>query len=354
MHRESKKCPSPSGPRPVRRSALYAARVKASLLAMAGFSLVAGASADVSAAKALAGVRPGDVARACNATGPKIPRVDGVDVKAMPAAPDDLPFLLVSIPATGASARIYHDPGLRDVARSRAACFGGLLAQLPPLIPDHRRDVVWANVVLTLDPHYTPQRSESDKRWIATGFRGRWDEDALRFLIAVMPHEEVHQSQSDRRANKLPRWFQEGHAEWIGLKVTDMVRPDLVTKRREGLARERAAAGGLHLGSWGGLKVKPEALERQLSPADRERRARDPSFSPSGPFHFGPGDFAEDNVNQEARYGAALALFDGLEQRHGQAAVAAWVSAVLAEEDNKRIVPLAREMLGEDIEPLLR
>ena len=62
----------------------------------------------------------------------------------------------------------------------------------------------------------------------------------------------------------------------------------------------------------------------------------------------------EDNGNDEGRYGAALAVFDGLEARHGRVAVQAWVSAVLASSGKPDIPALARKMLGEDIGPLLR
>ncbi|MFC5547962.1 hypothetical protein [Massilia aerilata] len=71
---------------------------------------------------------------------------------------------------------------------------------------------------------------------------------------------------------------------------------------------------------------------------------------PPGPFSFGPGDFVEDDGNGTARYGAALALFTGLEQRHGRAAVQDWVRAVLEGKDAAQIVPLAPD---EDIAPLL-
>lgn len=62
----------------------------------------------------------------------------------------------------------------------------------------------------------------------------------------------------------------------------------------------------------------------------------------------------EDNSNEGGRYGAALALFSGLEQRHGRAAVKAWVQQVLESKDAAQIVPLARRILGEDVAPLLR
>lgn len=62
----------------------------------------------------------------------------------------------------------------------------------------------------------------------------------------------------------------------------------------------------------------------------------------------------EDNGNEAGRYGAALALFAGLEQRHGKAAVERWVGAVLKADNAEQIVQLARTLLGEDLTPLLR
>lgn len=295
-----------------------------------------------------------EVATACSAPDGENPRIAAIEISAMPAAAKDLPFVAIRNRADGASARIYHDPALRAVAESRAACFGGLLFLLAPLIPDARHNVEWASIVLTRDRGYIPPRAGSERRWIVPNFGGRWDADAIRFLVTVMPHEEVHHSQASRRLKKLPRWFQEGHAEWVGLKVTEMVRPDLARDRRDGLSAELAAEPAVQLGSWGGVKIKDEAIERQLSLADRERRAREPGYMPPGPFNFGAGDFAEDNVNQEQRYAAALALFEGLERRHGPAAVAAWVSAALDADKSDAIIATATDILGEDIAPLLR
>lgn len=174
----------------------------------------------------------------------------------------------------------------------------------------------------------------------------------MRFLLVVMPHEETHLSQMGGKG--LPRWFNEGHAEWTGLHVTKQVAPDLAASERASAAAEFAKLGGAQLGAWGGLRVRPEAIERQLSAEDRARRLKDPSYTPPGPYNFGPDDLAEDNSSGPGRYGAALALFDGLEKRHGRESVQAWVAAVLAARDGAQIDPLARQMLGEDLAPLLR
>ena len=299
-------------------------------------------------------VSTSQIVRACAAEGGRrTPAVSGIDIKTMPAAPGDLPFIQVTNRRSGATVRIYHQPALLRVARARAACFGGLTALLQPVIPDPRQGVPWAPIVLTRDPNYVPPRSETEHRWIVPGFSGAWDASAISFLVLVMPHEETHNSQIALRATRLPRWFQEGHAEWAGLHVTEVVRPDLATAQRRAHDKALIERPDAHLGAWGGRRVKPEAIDRQISPADRERRRREPDWSPPGPFSFGPGDFVDDNDKEASRYAAALALFDGLEQRHGHAAVQAWATAVLKNTDNKAIVPLAKDILGEDIAPLL-
>ena len=59
-------------------------------------------------------------------------------------------------------------------------------------------------------------------------------------------------------------------------------------------------------------------------------------------------------TDEAGRYGVALALLTGLEERHGRAAVQAWVRAVLEGKDAAQVVPLARRIFGEDLSPLLR
>lgn len=277
-----------------------------------------------------------------------------VAVQAMPAAPGDLPYYEARSRASNASVRIYHDPDLADAAAAKVACFMGLLDLLPAAVPEARSQHRWSPMVITRNTNYIPPKRDGELRWVnefgefdAAG----WSPRTIDFLVNVMPHEETHLLQGRAR---LPRWFQEGHAEWAGLQVTEQVRPDLAQQERARRRRDAAALTAPRLGAWGGVRVKPDAIERQLSAEDRARRARDPSYVPPGPFSFGPDDMAADNGDEEGRYGAALALFDGLEARHGRAAVQAWVSAVLASADKPDIVVLARALLGEDIAPLLR
>lgn len=275
-----------------------------------------------------------------------------VQVRAVAASPGDLPYYEAHSRLTGSSVRIYHDPELADAAAAKIACFMGLLDLLPAALADTRRNVAWSPMVITRQTNYIPPKRDGELRWSNVFTSTNWDARTLAFLIDTMPHEEVHFAQGD--AIKLPRWFAEGHAEWASLQVTEQVRPDLASSGRARYADAFAKLGKARLGAWGGLRVKPEAIERQLSAQDRERRARDPSYQPKGPFNFQPGDFVEDDGDEEGRYGAALALFGGLEQRHGRQAVQAWVRAVLDGRNAAQIVPLARQMLGEDIAPLLR
>lgn len=291
---------------------------------------------------------------ACSASGGGQPKIKGIRVERLSGTQGDLPYLLVTNEISKATVRIYFEPALEAAAGERASCFGGALALVESALPAPGAPITWAPLVLTRDEHYVPPHRDGERRWIVPHFAGHWDEEAMGFLLRVMPHEETHQLQGTIRPELLPRWFEEGHAEWVGLKVTEQVRPDLANNRRAQLAEAQAALKDPHLANWGGMKVKPEAILRQLSPADRERLKSDPTFKPQGPFQFGPGDFVEDNTNVEGRYGASLAIFDSLERRHGTAAVQNWISSVLKEPDNRRIVPLARELLDEDLAPVLR
>jgi hypothetical protein len=276
-----------------------------------------------------------------------------VQVRAVAAEAEDLPYYEAHSNATGGSVRIYHDPALADAAASKAACFMGMLDLLSTALPYVHGKVVWSPMVVTSNKNYIPPKRDGEIRWVNVFGSTTWRPANMQFLISTLPHEETHHSQSMART-KLPRWFEEGHADWTGLQVTEQIRPDLAQSERTQRADDFRKLGTAHLGAWGGIRVKPEAIERQLSAEDRERRRKDPSYNPPGPFSFQSGDFEEDNGGETGRYGAALALFTGLEQRHGRAAVQAWVGAVLEGKDARQIVPLGRQMLGENITPLLQ
>ncbi|MDB5951056.1 MAG: hypothetical protein JWR65_2911 [Massilia sp.] len=276
-----------------------------------------------------------------------------VQVRKIEASSNDLPYYEARSDATGSSVRIYHEPDLANAAASKAACLMGMLDLLSTELPHLSGPVSWSPIVLTHNANYIPPKRDGELRWNTVFKSTTWEPANLRFLLVVMPHEETHLSQS-MAGRRMPRWFEEGHAEWAGLQVSEQVVPVLAATERAKSAEEFRKLGTAHLGAWGGIRVRPEAIERQLSAEDRERRKNDPSFTPPGPFSFGPDDMVEDNGNEVGRYGAALALFTGLEQRHGRAAVQVWVRAVLEGKNAAQIVPLARRMLGEDLTSLLR
>lgn len=276
-----------------------------------------------------------------------------VQVRKIEASSNDLPYYEARSDATGSSVRIYHEPDLANAAASKAACLMGMLDLLSTELPHLSGPVSWSPIVLTHTANYIPPKRDGELRWNTVFKSTTWEPANLRFLLVVMPHEETHLSQS-MAGRRMPRWFEEGHAEWAGLQVSEQVVPVLAATERAKSAEEFRKLGTAHLGAWGGIRVRPEAIERQLSAEDRERRKNDPSFTPPGPFSFGPDDMVEDNGNEVGRYGAALALFTGLEQRHGRAAVQVWVRAVLEGKNAAQIVPLARRMLGEDLTSLLR
>jgi hypothetical protein len=315
-------------------------------------AVLSSACAAAGAQQAPAAPQAAALDQACGLAATAAVAMPGIAVTLSPGAAGDLPYAEARSAATGASARIYFEPALAQGVESKAACLAGLLDLLAPVIPDPRRGLHWSAMTITTNPDYVSPKT-GEARWLNVFRSSGWDEAALNFLIEVMPHEQVHFSQA-RGAIKLPRWFQEGHAEWAGLKVTRQVRPDMAERRRAGLAAERARLDAPRLGAWGGMRVRPEAIARQMSSEERALAAQDPSYVPKGPFKFGPGDFMQDLANEQGRYGAALALFDGLESRHGLAAVQEWVTAVLASGDASRILPLAQEKLGEDLAPLLR
>lgn len=294
------------------------------------------------------------IQRACRADSVTRPKVTGILLRRSGGTSGDLPFVEAKSTATGSIVRIYYEVGLAGAAEAKIACFSAVLDRLKQKIPDPRPNVHWSAIVLTHDKQYIPPRDLDEARWPVTLKGNAWDRESLNFLLVTMPHEETHFSQARDHAPHLPRWFQEGHAEWAALQAIEPLFPKLAAAERARFSSAMNAQPHTHLGAWGGMKIKPEAFERQLSAEDRARRASDPSYVPKGPFRFGPGDFYEEKVGFEARYGAALKLFEDLTGRHGAAAVRTWVSAVLQSSTPDAPIELAKTILDEDLSPRLR
>lgn len=241
---------------------------------------------------------------ACHASVADIPPHDGVRLEDVAAQAGDLPAIRATHIASGAHMLIYYDAASERAARARSACLGAQLGLLGPALDDDRRDAEWDSVVFTTDPDYAPPRAEGHQaRWsIHLPADGALNDAAERFISSTMPHEQTHDFQGRNRA-RAPRWFVEGHASWVELKVAEQIRPDIAA--REIADHNEAAAASttpLALSAWGGVQPKPEAILRQLSPEDRARMETDPSFQPSGPFRFTSEDLISDESNSSARY----------------------------------------------------
>lgn len=287
------------------------------------------------------------------------PGVPGISVEAAPSATGDLARLRIQSVATGSHMYAYYDAPSRGAALSHAACLGAQLALLDIELKTEDRNVAWMDVVFTSDRAYLPPRGEgANIRWIiSTDPSGRLNQEARHNITATVPHEQVHQYQA-RMGATTPRWFAEGHATWVGLKVASTVSPDNGAADAElFLGAARHATLPLELSEWGSVSVKPEAIARQISDEDKARMLTDPSFRPKGPFSFGPDDLISDESNATARYGASSIIFSDLAARHGEAAVAAWVAATTAVAGRvsaDQVLSSAKTAFGEDLEPLLR
>lgn len=308
----------------------------------------------------LASPQNGDIAmraqlrEACSADIGKKPEVDGIEVRLLPPSRNgDLSGLRVSHVRTGAWMTVFYDAVSVDVAWARAACLGGQIGLLAEATADARKDARWFSVAFTSDAGYLPPRDGSDTRWVvATLPDGRLPEASQRKLLVFIPHEQVHSYQK-RAGAQTPRWFHEGHAEWLGRKVTQEIAPQVAEEdsgRSE--AALRASEVPVALKRWGGVRVKREAILRQVSEQDRKRMETDPGYSPPGPFSFGPDDMESDESNTAARYQAAWALFRDLEKAHGTAKIQAWAETLTGAGEkltSDQVVASANAAFGGDI-----
>ena len=285
-----------------------------------------------------------------------IPTHPEISIEPLPVDPaDNLPGFVVS--ESDLSFPVYFDPTDKDVADAAAGDLATAYRIVAEAVGVSAAQVTWAQVAFPRDPRYQPPRHQELTRWTVPldpdGTLGSVGKSALYQLV---PHEQVHSVQ--RNFGRLPRWYAEGMATWAGLKATSVLAPHIEAERRAILARERRdATEPPNLMEWGGISVKPEAVLRQMTPEQRERKAADPSYSPPGPFSFTPDDFVSDESNTGARYAASLALFEAIEAEAGTEKVTAWIVEVGRLPDPKKsedIIRLAKEVTGVDIAIMLR
>jgi hypothetical protein len=271
---------------------------------------------------------------ACSAPVGSRPSIAGIKIKGTRASDSgDLPSLRIIDVSSGSWMSAYYDASSKQAAWSRAACFGAQLRLLEQETGEGWHGGRWASVVFTTDKSYVAPADGSNKRWtILTQADGSLSENSKDMVVVTMPHEQVHAYQS-RLGAITPRWFHEGHAEWIGRNVSAIIAPVQAAARvAEYAAALEASSTPVALVDWGGIRPKREAIMRQVSPEERRRMQQDPSYFPrdGGPYRFGPGDIVSDESNTVARYQAAWQVFDRLAGNSGQIAIQQWVAALTA------------------------
>ena len=281
------------------------------------------------------------------------PVVQGIRIEPLPTRDAELPGFRVTDEASGGWMNVYYEPAFERSARARVACLGAEIHLLAQETGGLWRNGRWFSVTFTPNTDYVPPRDEAELRWsIITDADGTLGEEAQHRITIVMPHEQVHAFQK-RAGAATPRWFGEGHAEWIGRKVASILSPDASRRNSARYASLLAAsAEAPKLRSWGSVIVKQEAILRQVSAADREKMRDDPTYAPPGPFTFGPADLTVDEGVREVRYQAAWQVFRDLETAHGAAAITDWVGTATAKPEKVKSIDLeqsARGKLHEDI-----
>ena len=272
------------------------------------------------------------------------------------SAPGDILGVRVIDPARRLVFRVYFDSTGRAAAFRAIPTIADMYETLSQSVGADPARVVWAAVAFVGDTSYLPPRNNGEVRWSVNvepsgelGTRGETD------LYLTVPHEQVHSLQNSL-SEGAPRWFQEGQAEWAGLRVTDRLRPALAARKRQ---EDVAAYAGLprRLAAWGGVTVKREAILRQMTPEQRARQAVDSTYQPPGPWKFNPSDFVSDESATAARYGAALALFTELERARGSSQFVNWNGRLWDEPKpltTEALTASIQEHFGFDIRPRLR
>lgn len=270
----------------------------------------------------------------------------------------DLPFVRVVNMSNGAVFRVYFDEGSRKIAEESVRSLAAFYEQLARIMNVEAAAVDWSSIVFTQNKNYAAPRLDREVRWtVRVDETGRLGAEGLEDLYQTIPHEQVHAVQKTFVEN-LPRWFAEGQAEWGGLQVTERWQPKLAEKRRADLANTVSQPPQpLNLRGWGGVRIKPEAILRQLTPEQREKMQKDPNYEAAGPFTFTSADYISDESNTLARYGAAMNLFAALEKSAGRAKMFSLFKDVWKYErglTTDLLLPLVLKNTGSDVSVSLK
>lgn len=275
------------------------------------------------------------------------------------AETNDLPSIKTTDLKNGAVFQVYFDEASAPVAEKSIPTLAAFYRELTQLTGVEGGKVKWASLVFTQKNDYIPPRREGDVRWIIpTDKNGQLSEHGTLDLYLTIPHEQVHAIQKSFTPQFTARWFKEGQATWIGLKVTERWKPELARKERETLAAEQQKTKEpLNLRKWGSVQVKGGAIMRQLTPEDREKIKQNPGSITSGSFTFSKGDIVSDESNAKARYGAALNIFEEIEKKAGINKINDWLKGIWvnkAELGTDALIKLTLEKTGVDITERLK
>lgn len=231
------------------------------------------------------------------------------------AAPNDLSFTRVVDLKTGVVFRVYYDEKSVDAAAAAVPVLAAFYRNLSLLLNADAGSTEWASAVFTQNPNYVSPRLCNEVRWkVKVEENGTLGSVGLEDLYVTIPHEQAHSIQKTYFSD-LPRWFAEGQANWAGLKVTSQWKPELAKKHRDFLSdSRRELTVPVNLSGWGAVRIKREAVLRQVTPEVRARMEKDPNYEASGPFTFTQDDFTSDESNLAARYFAALEIFELMEK----------------------------------------
>ncbi len=254
----------------------------------------------------------------------------------------------------------YYDRAGEKAAYARAACLGAQLRLLAVELGEVSAREQWFSAVFTTEGNYVAPPNQTVTRWkIHVEANGGLGNEAQSMIVLTMPHEQVHRFQK-RAGSVVPRWLEEGHAEWISRKVRQRLSPEeaqVDARRSQGLFE--ASKQPLALGSWGGMQVKREAIMRQVPPEERRKMEADPAYTASlsdRSFSIGPDDVTSDESNLKPPYEGSWRVFRDLEAVHGQAAVQSWLRELTSRPgrvDGGSVTRSASDMLHENLDKRL-
>jgi hypothetical protein len=240
--------------------------------------------------------------------------------------------------------------GARFVVLTDSVSFGTATRSIPILSGFYHQiacytslpvsDIAWGAVAFVADPAYRSPLTALETRWlVVTDARGDFTATGREFFYVGLPHEQVHATQP--RVLRLPRWYAEGQAEWIGLRVTATWNPEAARHRtsQHSAALKWLGNQPVELRAWQGPRVRPEAVRGQTPP-----------------YRFGPEDIISDESRTPARYAASRNLFESVYDTAGEERMLAWMRTVRDATppiSDTRVIELAIERAGIDLVPLL-